>query len=113
VHDCLPQDRVSSCREPNSSFWSGDVWKLVICLRDHRPDLEITLLDVKPSGLCLIGGLQPGDTTLRDNYPSILERYLPMDFQDWVAYRARVSVHEPILCGDPPCLSSVRRSSVH
>lgn len=100
VHDCLPRDQESSSRERTSIFWTGDVWKLVICLLDYRPDLAIALLDVAPSGLCLIGDLQPGDTTLRDNYATILERYLPMDFRDWVAYRARIPGHQAVLRGD-------------
>ena len=85
VHDCLPRDQASSSRERTVRLWTGDVWKLVFCLLDYRPDLQITLLDVRPSGLCLVGELQPGDTTLRDNYAAIIERYMPMCFEDWVA----------------------------
>ena len=111
VHDCLPRDQVSASREPfaDPSFWTGDVWKLAVCLLDYRPDLAITLLDVAPSGLCLIGGLQPGDTTLRDNYATILERYVPMDFRDWVAYRTRIPGHQAVLRGDPLVPSCVAR----
>lgn len=85
VHDCLPRDPVMSSRERTTLLWAGDVWKLVVCLLDQRPELEITLLDAAPSGLCLISGLQPGDTTLHDNYSAMVERYLPLGFEDWVA----------------------------
>lgn len=109
VHDCLPRDRVTSSRERTTGSWSGDVWKLLPCLLDYRPDLTIALLDVAPSGLCLIGGLQPGDTTLRDNYATILERYVPMDFRNWVAYRTRIPRHQAVLRGDSLAPSCVAR----
>jgi hypothetical protein len=107
VHDCLPRDEVSSSRERHSSYWTGDVWKLVVCLLDYRPDLEISMLDVTPSGLCLIGGLQASDTTLRDNYATIVERYMPMTFADWLASRVRIPLHRPALRGHPLRLSGV------
>ena len=40
-------------------MWSGDVWKVVVWLRRHRPDLRITTLDVAPTGLAVVTGLDP------------------------------------------------------
>jgi hypothetical protein len=83
VHDCLPRDAVTSARRRSTRFWTGDVWKLVPALREARPDLRITLEEVAPSGLCLISGLRPGDASLRAAYRGLLERYLPLRYEDW------------------------------
>jgi hypothetical protein len=82
-HDCMPGDAVTSSRERVTEYWTGDTWKLVLCLLDHRPDLEISIVDVPPSGLCLVRGLNPDDHSLRDNYDAIVEQYRPMGFEDW------------------------------
>ena len=38
LHDCLPRDAVTSSRERTTAHWTGDVWKLPLCLLDERPD---------------------------------------------------------------------------
>lgn len=59
VHDCLPIDAVTSSRERTTVVWSGDVWKAIPALRSARPDLRIKTLDVAPTGLGVITGLDP------------------------------------------------------
>jgi hypothetical protein len=83
VHDCLPLDAVTASRERTTEHWTGDVWKLMLCLLDHRPDLDISIIDVPPSGVCLIKGLNPTDRALRDAYDALVEQYLPMGFEVW------------------------------
>jgi len=83
VHDCLPRDAATSSRDRLTDFWTGDVWRLVLCLLDLRPDLEIVLLDTPPSGLCLIRGLDPSSRLLTTNYNSIVNRYLEFGFEEW------------------------------
>lgn len=68
IDDVLPVHPVQARRERQSRHWTGDVWKFVELLRHHRKDLTLTLLDTKPSGLLLIGGLEPNNSLLRDNY---------------------------------------------
>ena len=82
VHDCLPRDAETAARRRTTRFWTGDVWKLVPALREARPDLRVTLVDVAPSGLCLISGLRPGDASLRAAYRGLLERYLPLRYEE-------------------------------
>jgi len=60
IHDCLPIDAETSARERSTVVWSGDVWKVVVWLRRHRPDLQVTTLDVGPTGLAIVTGLDPG-----------------------------------------------------
>ncbi|MHB0980981.1 MAG: class I SAM-dependent methyltransferase [Thermoleophilia bacterium] len=83
LHDCLPRDAETSSRERTTVHWTGDVWKLTLCLLEHRPDLEISLIDVPPSGLLFIRKPRPGDLTLRDNYAAIVEQFVPLGFEEW------------------------------
>jgi hypothetical protein len=59
IHDCLPIDGETSTRERTTVVWSGDVWKVIVWLRRHRPELHITTLDVGPTGLAVVTGLDP------------------------------------------------------
>src|SRR5688500_8000921 len=54
VHDCFPHDRLTAERERVTTFWSGDVWKLVVLLKKYRPDLAIHTIAAPPTGLCVI-----------------------------------------------------------
>ncbi len=56
VHDVVPIDAETSTRERTTTIWSGDVWKAVVLLRRHRPDLTVTTLDVGPTGMAVITG---------------------------------------------------------
>ena len=80
VHDCLPVDAVTSARERTTSVWSGDVYKLILCLREWRPDLNVTVIDTAPTGLAVITGLKPNDRTLEDNYAAIEQKYCALDY---------------------------------
>ena len=55
IHDVLPLDAETSTRQ-QTTVWSGDVWKTVVLLRRHRPDLTVTTLDVEPTGMAVITG---------------------------------------------------------
>jgi hypothetical protein len=82
-HDCYPSARIHAEREPQTVVWCGDVWKLIPCLRDQRPDLNVRAIDVHPEGMGIITGLDPDSATLRESYDEIEARYLALDF-DWV-----------------------------
>ena len=78
LHDCLPSDTAVAARTW-AKGWTGDVWKLVICLRKYRPDLEITVVDVPESGLGIVRGLDPRSTVLNDRRDEVLRELLPLD----------------------------------
>ncbi len=82
VHDCFPLDAASATRERGGDTWTGDTWKLVPCLRELRPDLEIITVAVKPSGLTIIRGLDPTSTVLWDRYDEALARFGNMKFAE-------------------------------
>lgn len=54
LHDVLPlRDGITS-RERRSVFWTGDVWKAALALRDCYPDLQAAVVRAAPSGMMLI-----------------------------------------------------------
>jgi len=75
AHDCYPVDEASASREETRPIWSGDVWKLVLCLKEQRPDLKIAVVDVPPTGLGVISGCDPGSRVLEERYEEIVEHY--------------------------------------
>jgi Methyltransferase domain len=81
VHDCYPGDAKMAARKmPTTGWWTGDVWKLVICLKEYRPELQISVVDVPPTGLGIVTGLNPASTVLKDHYEEICGRFLAMDY---------------------------------
>ena len=72
VHDCNPIDEVTAARERTTAVWSGDVWKTVVALRRFRPDLNVVVADVEPTGLAIVTGLDPTNTVLFDRYDEIV-----------------------------------------
>jgi len=82
IHDCLPIDKKTAARERSTVVWSGDVWKVVVALRRHRPDLTVTTVDVEPTGLAIVSGLDPTNTILHDDYDAIIEELAGLEFDD-------------------------------
>jgi hypothetical protein len=85
IHDLIPQDERSAARhrEDEAATWMGDVWKLLLVLRDHRPDLQIDLVDTPPSGLGLVRGLKASNHVLEQKYEDLLSEYGKLTFDDW------------------------------
>jgi hypothetical protein len=80
AHDCYPIDRASASRTRQTQMWTGDVWKLIVCLNEYRPDLRITTVDVPPSGLGIITNLDSCSTILLDHYDEIVQRFMELDY---------------------------------
>lgn len=75
LHDCLPVSSVAAERQCRSTLWVGDVWKLLDCLRDYRPDLSVRIVPTAPSGLAVVRGLDPSSNVLSEKMTEILPRY--------------------------------------
>ena len=103
AHDCYPIDEPSAARVRTTQDWTGDVWKLVLCLKEFRPDLEISTVDVPPSGLCVVTGLDPSSQVLDSRYTEICERYIGLEYSV-IAERA-----DETLNGVPNDWAAVRR----
>jgi hypothetical protein len=89
VHDCYPVDRVTAARERTTQIWSGDVWKLILCLKKYRPDLHVSTIDAPPTGLGVIRGLDRRSTILTSRLESLYEEFIPCDYDKMDADKAR------------------------
>ena len=82
LDDIFPNHPDQGSRHRHTRVWTGDVWRLLICLAEQRPDLIILPLDCAPTGLLLVAGLDPSSRILGDGYNEIVRRYLfelPLD----------------------------------
>ena len=91
IHDCLPIDETTADRERSTTIWSGDIWRLILLLRERRPDLEVSVVDSGPTGLGLVRGLDPASSVLRDHYDEIVARYLSLPYRSANGEGARES----------------------
>lgn len=80
VHDCYPINSRTAERQRITQFWSGDVWKLMVCLQKERPDLEVATLNCPPTGLGMIRKLDPANRHLATHYQRICKNYTHLPF---------------------------------
>jgi hypothetical protein len=80
IHDVFPIDERTAARERVTEFWSGDIWRLVLLLRRHRPDLAVHTIGAAPTGLALVRNLDPKSGYIRDHLDELIEEYLAVDF---------------------------------
>ena len=78
IHDCLPIAPIVAERNRCTGFWTGDVWRIIPCLKTFRPDLKIMTIPTKPSGLGVVTNLDAASTVLSDNYDDIVRYYLTL-----------------------------------
>ena len=105
IHDVYPIDAKSAARERQSSFWSGDIWRLILILKKHRPDLLLHTIGTGPTGLALVQKLDPSSTHLGSHYQQVVEEVMALDLSaldgrkkqmlnflpnDWAAIRAQL-----------------------
>ena len=90
-HDCIPTEVPMTGRDGidgkpeaphRKGWWTGDVWRTLWALIQFRPDLSITSLDAKPTGLILITNLHPNSTRLSDRYEEIENAMLGATLSD-------------------------------
>ena len=81
VHDVYPIDERTAARERVTGFWSGDIWRLVLLLRKHRPDLVVRTIAAPPTGLAVVRNLDPQSTYIRDRLDALVAEYLAVDFR--------------------------------
>ena len=83
LHDCIPTDSHVGRRDcadmslaehsKHADWWAGDVWKTVLILLEHRPDLEITAIPSPPTGLIRLTNLDPSSSVLSRYYNQAVE----------------------------------------
>ena len=80
IHDVFPIDERTAARERVTAFWSGDIWRLLLLLRKHRPDLIVRTIAAAPTGLAVVRNLDPKSTYIRDRLDALVAEYLAVDF---------------------------------
>lgn len=73
--DLLPYNQEIATRKQPPGDWTGDVWKVWDILTVWRPDLDICLVDVSPTGLMLVQNLDPGNRRLKKVWPTVNEQW--------------------------------------
>ncbi|MSP88066.1 MAG: class I SAM-dependent methyltransferase [Alphaproteobacteria bacterium] len=80
IHDVVPVSARVAARERTSGPWTGDVWKILPCLAELRPDLDISLIMTAPSGLAVVRNLDPASTVLANGLDGIVDRFGSLPF---------------------------------
>ncbi|HXU41202.1 MAG TPA: class I SAM-dependent methyltransferase [Burkholderiales bacterium] len=80
IHDCYPLDRETAERERRRTFWSGDVWRLIVLLKKYRPDLAIHTVATAPTGLAVVRKLDPGSRLLLERHDQLCREFLALDY---------------------------------
>jgi hypothetical protein len=115
MHDCCPFTERMQTRDLEKlppGAWTGDVWKIVPILQEYRPDLNVTVLGCRPTGLVMVSNLDPANTVLQENYDEIIRRFTPHTLESWGAKK----FYDSFAYADPqefaeagyPLLSGVR-----
>ena len=81
IHDCCPFNTDITSRTKTRGVWTGDVWKIIPILQTYRPDLRLTVLGCKPTGLLLIDNLSPGSFQLEMDIDAILDDWIDLDLE--------------------------------
>ena len=80
IHDVYPLDERTAARERVTDFWSGDIWRLILLLRAHRPDLAVHTIATQPTGLAIVRKLDPQSRYLRANLDRLIDEYRAVEF---------------------------------
>jgi hypothetical protein len=80
MHDCYPLDARTAQRERQTGFWSGDIWRLVLLLREQRPDLLVRTIATAPTGLGMVLNPDPDSRALGERCAQLSAEYLAKDF---------------------------------
>lgn len=75
IDDIFPNHPRQAQRARETRVWTGDVWKLLLCLRQARPDLLLLPLDTNPTGTLLVLGLDAENRVLWDGYNALVRQY--------------------------------------
>ena len=82
LHDCCPTNHAMTSRVQGEGAWTGDVWKTLLILKRHRPDLTFRVLDAAPTGLVVISGLDPENRVLDEAHDTLVAEYQDLSFAD-------------------------------
>jgi hypothetical protein len=108
-HDTVPLDEESQRPDRQRKFYTGDVWKSVLCLRHYRPDLDVVTIATPWSGLTMVTNLDAASSVLRDNFEDAVSHFADVSYtavegkldtllnivpNDWAAVAARLTARQ-------------------
>ena len=76
LHDTVPLDEETQRPDRQRKFYTGEVWKTVLCLKHHRPDLDIVTIATPWTGLTMVTNLDPTSRVLRHDFESAVSRFV-------------------------------------
>ena len=79
--DVLPRTVDEAARIRHTRLWAGDVYPMIEVLARYRPELSVVPVGTTPTGLLLVTGLDPSNTTLADHYDEIMAEFRRPDPQ--------------------------------
>lgn len=82
LHDTLPLDEATQSRVRDTQFYTGDVWKTVLCLKHYRPELDIFTIATPWTGLTVVTGLNPTSRVIPDRYEEAVARFIDKPFSE-------------------------------
>ena len=75
IDDIYPNSQAQASRTTRETVaWTGDVWRLALCLELYRPELTLTYVDAHPTGCLVVTGLAPSNRLLWDQYNPIVRK---------------------------------------
>ena len=81
MDDMLPRNVDEAARDRHTSMWAGDVYKVALVLRRHRPDLVVLPMKTSPTGVMVVLGADPTNKTLHSRYDDVLSEWVTPDPQ--------------------------------
>ena len=81
LDDVLPRNVDEAARDRHTSAWTGDVFRVMDVLREHRPDLILLPMDTEPTGVLVVLGADPANDVLRDRYERLVAETVIADPQ--------------------------------
>lgn len=78
--DVRPRTELEAARSPNGGAWTGDIWKVAVCLQKYRPDLRLTLVRTIPTGLLIVQKVDPRSRVLWESYDAIEREFIADDY---------------------------------
>ena len=79
--DVFPSTVDQAARKRHTKKWTGDVYKVLAVLHEHRPDLTCLRVGTQPTGLFIVVGLDPTSTVLTQAYDRIVAEHVQPDPQ--------------------------------
>jgi hypothetical protein len=80
IHDCYPLNRQTAECMRTTTFWGGDVWRLILIFKKYRPELRVHTIATPPTGLGVVLGLDPASSVLERNLDDIVTEFIALDY---------------------------------